>query len=261
MIKVKKNTFIFLFVFSGIIYSCDDNVEPDTTCLLERIQFDELNSLLFTTISGGVIYEVKQQLTVDDDVETLISFRFTYFEDSVAIINQTSTVTSLLPHLWVNTQDEFPVRVVRYFARQGVQLIHSFDYSDPGKLRISLDRVASDGSVLNTGFGDYFIDNSGNVQRLVIFGIDPEDSENFVSLFDRRYSYDEFTNPTKGFYLPYFNATSLPDPRFISNNNILSVNDGGSFTSIDYEYGAQSQVVKSQELDGSSLQFSYINCE
>ncbi len=243
------------------IISCDEDITPATDCILEGIQLDESNSILFTTISGGLIYEVKQQLTLEDETRTLVSFRFNYFEDSIAIINQSSSVSSQFPHLWINLRENRPVKVVRYFAQSDVQLIHTFDYFDPSKIRIKLDRVASNGSLLKAGYGDYFIDDNGNVIRLTLFGIDPDNSAEFIMTSDRTYSYDEFKNPTKGLYLPYFNATSLPDPRFISNNNILSTNEGSNFVALVHQYGAKSQVTQSREPNGSVLQYSYINCE
>ena len=239
---------------------CDDgDVKPD--CILERIQFDDFNSLKFVTISGGQVYQVTQEFELNAEVRELVFFQFTYFEDSIVVINQSDPIITKYPYLWVNLKDGRPEKVVRFFSQSAVRLTHTFDYSQNNRIRISIERLASTGELLRAGYGDYFFDDAGNVTRLVIFGIDPDDRSQLIQVSDQSFTYDGFKSPVKGLYLPWFNATQLPDPRFFSSNNILTVSENNDVGRYRYDYGENDQVQENVQPDGRPIKFTYVNCD
>lgn len=259
----KMRVFIYLLVIPVLflVFGCEEEQDFNTSCLLEEVQFDEFSSLRYITISGGQIYEVRQIFDDGEEVRTLETFRFEHYPDSLAI-KRLSSPNMRLPYMHVLFENELPQKVVRFFPSEGVQLVHTFDYSDPTRIRITLDRIASTGDVLRAGYGDYFLDENGNVSRLNTFGIDQFNyGGDLVEYLDQSFTHDDFRNPVQGFFLPFFNPVALPDPRFFNNNNIISINDqNGSSIFYNHEYGLREETLRSTDSQGGFLEFTYINC-
>jgi len=256
----KLSPLLFLSLVWFFFASAEDENELNfDPFIVESIQFSENSRLVFQTISGGMIYQVKQENLLKETPEVVASFSYSYFSDSIAIKNQLQDNPSRFPYMWVLLENERPKRVTRFFPTGAVQLIHRIDYSDESKIRIDMERVASNLDTLNAGYGEYYLDDNNNVSRLVVFGID-EDNPGQLRLYqDQSYSYDDVTNPIKEFYLPFFNTTSLVNPGFFSANNIISEEgtNGSAFYNLTYGPGGE---LSSSNSSDQLIFFQYLNC-
>jgi len=245
-----------------LLFACseDENELSFDSCIVESIQFSENSRLAFQTISGGMIYQLNQENLFEETPAEVASFAYTYFTDSIAIKNQLQENPSRFPYLWVVLENERPIRVVRYFQTGAVQLIHSIDYSDESQIRVDIERVASNLDTLNAGYGEYYLDENDNVTRLVVFGID-EDNPGQLRLYqDQTYNYDNANNPIKGFYLPFFNITSLVNPGFFSTNNIISEEGTNGSAFYDLTYGTDGELSSSTASSDDRIFYQYLNC-
>lgn len=244
------------------VVSCsvnDSDSERNTECILQQIQFDEFNSLNFKTISGGRIYNLNQEFTLEGETKTVASFLFKYFADSIAVQDQNDPF-SILPFLSVKLNDDKPIRVVKFFSNAGVKLIHELDYFSNNLIRIDLFREASDGGILYVGYSNYHLNEDGNVFRNERFSADRSDTTQFSKFEDRFYTYDNYSNPQKNLYLPFFADTNFPDVKFFSANNILSFTEEDQTFQFEYEYGTNENIVSQTLPDGQSIFFRYVNC-
>ncbi|MFT4738438.1 MAG: hypothetical protein ACI8QD_000150 [Cyclobacteriaceae bacterium] len=244
-----------------VCLSCTDgDISKHDNCILSTIQFDDFNKLQFTTVSGGQIYYVRQTFTFEGETKTVAFYQFTYFEDSLVIKDQLAQVSSLTPYISVKFEDEKPIQVVRFFNSSGVKLVHDFDYSQKDRLQVSLTRVASNGQSLFAAYANYHMNSAGNVSRIERFGIDPDDRSVFILNEDRVFSYDDFKSPVKGYYLPFFTDTNLPDVKFFSTNNVLSIAENNTTARYEYIYDASNNTTAQIPPSGQPVIFSYLNC-
>lgn len=266
MILLKHKTSLFttgicLILSALFIQSCDvaDSGTETESCILNQIQFDEFNTLNFSTVSGGKVFEIKQENTSDGDTEIVASFRFIYQPDSISVNNQLD-VSSQQPFMSVKLEDERPVKVNRFFSMQGVRLQHEISYPDDETIRIDLTRFASTGDVLYVGYSLYHKDSSGNVVHYERFSANRENPGDFTKEEDNRYTYDTLQSAQKGLYLPFFNSTGFPDVRFFSSGNLTSFSDGNQTLFYENEYGPDDQLESQRLPNGQVLLFGYANC-
>jgi len=260
---VDTKVYLFLLFGSCILISCsivNNNDEVTTECYLEEIQFDEFNSLTLQTLSGGRIYRMARENTSAGETNVLDSYKFNYFQDSLAIIDQSNTTTTE-PFLSVRFEEDKPVEVVRFFYSAGVRLIHKVTYLEEGRVRVDLSRMDSLGDLFYVGYSLYHMNSDGNVIRNEQFRADSEDSTSFTKILDRAYSYDSFDSPQEDLFLPFFANPNFPEVQFFSENNILTYTEDGQTRDYQYEYGPDENVVTQVSPSGHSLFFSYSNCE
>jgi hypothetical protein len=251
-------TLFIILLFTGCDLVQSDN-ETDTECYLDRIQFNEFESLNFQTISGGRVYTLTQELIVDGEPSVTASFQFNYKKNSIRVVNRTDP-HPINPYMQITLEDDRPVEVIRYFNSVGVILTHDITYPEQNRIRVDLTREASTGDVLYVGYSDYQLDNSGNVVRQQQFRASDDDPESFTTIFDRFYSYDDNPNPQDDLYLPFFANVNFPDTRFFSSNNITSYTENGETFSFDYDYGPRGEVIRQVQPTGVEILFGYANC-
>ena len=245
-----------------IAVSCSVNnseTETETECILQEIKFGEFNSLKFQTVSGGRIYTLKQEFTFEGETDIVESFQFKYSPDSIAIQDQNDPF-SIYPYLSVRLEDDKPVQVVKFFSQQGVRLIHDIDYSEPNQIRIDLTRIVSFGDKFYEGYSIYHLDSNGNVIRNERFDAVQNDPEELRKIEDRFYMYDDFPNPQKNLYLPFFADRTFPDVKFFSTNNIQSFREQEQRYQFQNIYGEDQNLVSQILPSGQPIHFGYVNC-
>ncbi|MEQ8471311.1 MAG: hypothetical protein RIC35_08995 [Marinoscillum sp.] len=253
---MKWKTFYILVVMSFAI-ACDEIEDPFSGCILESIQFDSYNRLEFMTLSGGMVYQVRQVYEYEDEYKTLASFQFTYYQDSIVVKDQLEP--GKLPYLTVSLANDLPIQVVKYFPSADVQIIHDFTYSDEF-IRIDLTRLASNGESLHAAYAFYHMNKEGNVERIERYEIESENLNNFEKVEDRSFVYDFYNNPFKGLFLPFFANSELPDIKFFSKNNILDIQEQNQVYRYTYQYGEEKSTRVLTDPNGQSVEFSYLNC-
>jgi len=117
------------------------------------------------------------------------------------------------------------VQVQRAFE-SGATYTYKFEYGD-NEMRIVLE-FDPDGELPGVSpivieFGDYFFDGNGNITELLKYrNFDQAPTE--ADLYEQsRFTYDSSNNNWKDMMLFFFGWQTLPDSRFFSNNNIVSV--------------------------------------
>ena len=240
-----------------ILSGCGEDITKPP-CILEEIVLDEFNSLKFRTISGGVVYQVVQEFTLGDEIDTLAYFQYVYFLDSLVVLNQLDP--GQRPYMSVSFENDRPTRVLRYFTSTGVLLDFDFEYGE-SSLRVDLTRIASNGDELLATYANYYFDENDNVERIEQFGIDQEDRSNFVLINDQRFTYDNQVSPLQGLYLPFFANPNVPSVEFFSGNNIISVEDEVGVVEIDYDFNSDNMVSRQINPDGTQIGYEYLNCD
>lgn len=233
--------------------------EEISDCILEEIQFDQFNTLKFQTISGGRIYQIRQELTIEDETKTVASFQFNYFKDSLSVVDQLNGST-VQPFLTVILEDDKPKKITRFFSTAGVRLIHEVSYPESSLIRTDLTRVASTGDTLYVGYSNYHTGTGGNILRNERFRADDDEPSGFIKIEDRIYTYDDNPSPQENLFLPFFSDTNFPDVKFFSPNNILSYTEDGQTFEFSYEYGESNHPVSMTLPFGQSVFFGYVNC-
>jgi len=262
-ISIEHRLVRFLFIallFLGACGLVESENEEETECYLSRIQFNPFDSLNFRTISGGRIYSLTQELTIDDETSITASFQFTYQQESIRVVDQLNP-HPINPYMAITRDDEDrPVEVIRYFNSIGVILTHEITYPEKNKIRVDLTREASTGNVLYIGYSDYILDDDGNVVRNQQFRADSEEPSGFSPILDRFYTYDDNPNPQDDLYLPFFANVNFPDLTFFSANNVLSYTEDGQTFTFEYDYGPNGEVVRQTRPTGNEILFGYANC-
>ncbi|WP_340105757.1 hypothetical protein [Rhodohalobacter sp. 8-1] len=256
--------FLLLLIIPLLLLgACDllqSESEEDTECYLSKIQFNEFDSLKFRTISGGRVYSLKQELTVDGETDITASFQFSYNKESIRVVDQLN-LHPTNPYMSVTLDgDDRPVEVIRFFNSIAVKLTHDISYPEENKIRVDLTREASTGDVLYVGYSNYNLDDEGNVIRLQQFRAEEDAPTQFTPMLDRFYTYDDHPNPQDGLYLPFFANVNFPTLTFFSSNNILSYTENGQAFTFDYEYGPDEEVIRQTRPAGNEILFGYANC-
>ena len=132
-------------------------------------------------------------------------------------------------------------QVQRVFEN-GNTYIYKFDYQD-SNLRIFLE-FDPDGDLPAAApvlieFGDYIFDTNGNVVEVLKYrNVNQPPTE--ADLYERsRYTYDSANNNWQDLMLFFFGWQTMPDSRFFSSNNIVSVDQeipGESTKSYQFQY-------------------------
>lgn len=259
---IDSNSLLWIPLLMVVGVSCsvnDSESDNITDCILQEIRFDEFNSLHFSTISGGRIYNLTQEFTFEGETDIVESFQFRYSPDSIAIQDQNDPF-STYPFIGVRLEDEKPVQVVKFFSGSGVRLIHDIDYSRANQIRIDLTRIVSFGDEFYEGYSLYHLDSEGNVIRNERFEAVYEEAGEFIKFEDRFYTYDDFPNPQKDLYLPFFADRNFPDVKFFSPNNIQSFTEQEQLFQFQNIYGEAENLVSQILPGGQSVFFGYVNC-
>lgn len=237
------------------------NSVPENSCILSEIQFAETSKLSFTTVSGGQIYQLKQEFIREDgETVTVAAFQFQYFADSMVVRNMLTEVQKF-PYMTVKFDGNRPQRVEKYFGGSGVRLIHRMDYSEEDRILVDLFREASDGQVLYAGYSNYFTDSDGNITRNERFLVSRDDPEVFEKFEDVSFEYDSNISPQKNLFLPFFTDTNFPDVRFFSPNNILAIRGEEGVENYQYGYDSFGNMTSMIQPDGTPFYFRYVGCD
>ncbi len=161
---------------------------------------------------------------------------------------------------------------VKRFFGNGTTYIYNLDYT-PANIRItaSVDTDGADGDELPITFeyGDYKLDERGNVIEILKYrNIETPPTEN--DLYERStFTYDTGNNNWKDLAVFFFGWQTLPDTRYFSPNNILSVNrqvpnDEARVFQFQYVYDGEGRTVTGFtqwfpiNTDGRIESYSYI---
>ncbi|WP_258097778.1 hypothetical protein [Marinoscillum pacificum] len=251
---MKKWGWLILIVFS--LPACrDEDLSPDQ-CILESIHLDDYNRLEFLTLSGGRIYQIKQQLEVDGDIDLVSSFQFTYFNDSVVVLDQLNP--GKFPYMRVQMENEQPIKIIRHFPTEDVLLFHDLMYYDD-RVEVKMSRLASTGDLADLAFGVYYFNENNNIGRVEKFRSDFEGS--FYKYEERFFQYDQGISPLKNMLIPFFIQVALPDAEFFSCNNITVDQRIDARDNYSYRYSESGHTVAQIASDGSQVSFSYLNCD
>jgi len=242
------------------ITSCsEDDGEPTYSCLLSRIVYDQTGSLKLETISGGKIYQMKEQYLEASRYKTLVTYGFKYPLNEVVIDNLSDDTSTPLIHAY--SENGRPVKVERYFSDSGVTLTHVITY-EGAVVRDELNWRAKSGATLKYGYSEYYLDVNGNVENYKQFNYDIEDQSIITQTEDIQFEYDESDSPWAGLYFPLFLNIGMADVKFFSKNNIVNIFDKQASQRYDYQYN-QNGLPTLLSISGSSneVAFKYINCE
>ena len=253
---------LFLLIFLLFLSGCgilESENEEGTECYLSKIQFNQFDSLNFRTISGGKVYSLTQELTIDGESDITASFKFFYQQETIRIVDQLNP-HPVNPYMAITLEGDRPTEVIRYFNSVGVVLIHEISYPQENRVRVDLTREASTGDVLYIGYSDYNFDDNGNVTRVQQFRANDDNPSEFTTILDRFYTYDDKPNPQNELYLPFFANVNFPTLTFFSTNNILSYTEGGQTFNFDYDYGPDGEVIRQTRPAGNEILFGYANC-
>lgn len=244
---------LLLIILSG----CEDEGFQPPTCILEEIEFDSNNRYRFETISGGTIYRQIQEYVTNDRIETLASFQFQYFTDSLVILDQLNP--GKYPYLRAKYEDDRLKEVVRHFPLSDVLVTHFFSYNED-HFRVDMYRLASTGDYSYVAYGIYYTDESGNITRQESYLSQIENPDSFVRSEDRYFLYDLAKSPLQGLFLPFFSSFSLPGPEFFSPNNIVADQIDNTRREFQYQYGANGSTLAQIGTSGAAIQYHYLNC-
>ncbi|MTI40663.1 hypothetical protein [Fulvivirga lutimaris] len=258
-IKFSKTlTLCFITLLPFVVSCSEEEGKPNTSCLLRRIVYDQTGSLLLETVSGGKIYQIKEQFKEGGKYKTLVTYGFKYPLNQVAIddLSDDSTVPLILVYLDNNR----PVKVEKYFSDSGVTLTHVITYEGT-VIRDELNWEAKSGEKLKYGYADYLLDDNGNVVNYKQFNYGIEDQSIITQTEDIQFEYDESESPWDGLYFPFFANIGMVDIKFFSKNNIVNIYDKIASQRYDYQYN-QSGLPTLLSVSGSSneVEFEYINC-
>ena len=242
-----------------LVVSCaEQEGQPEFNCLLRRIVYDQSGSLLLETVSGGKIYQMKEQYYEGGKYQTLVPYKFKIPMTQVLIddLSDDSTV----PLITVFLENERPVKVEKYFSDSGVTLTHIITY-EGAQIRDQLNWQAKSGEKLKYGYADYFLDANGNVVNYKQFNYDIEDQSIITQTEDIQFEYDDSESPWDGLYFPFFANIGMVDIKFFSKNNIVNIYNKSASQRYDYQYN-QSGLPTLLSVSGSAneVEFEYINC-
>lgn len=254
-----------LLVLCSLLYliSCSfgetDRIQFEN-CILNEIKYDQFNSLKFQTISGGRIYRVTQEFTLDDEVEIVRAYQFKYSPGTITIINEKEPL-SPKPFMTVEHHDFKPTQIQRYFFTSGVTLYHDISYPQEDIIRVEITRETSAGDLFTFGYSIYELNSEGNIIRNKRYLAERENPSEFEKVQDRFFSYDDFPSPQVDLYLPFFADINFPDVKFFSTNNILSFTENNQLFQFQYEYGENNNTLSQTLPVGQSIEFKYANCD
>ena len=243
-----------------IMSSCFIEETPAPICILESIEFSPTNRLEFTTINGGQLYQMKQYVFAEGKDNLVASYQYQYFQDSI-VIRDLRRSSIYLPYMMIKMDGNRPLKVMRYSFVTGVKVIYDFDYSDKEKISFQMTRESVEGDRLLFAYGTYTLDLDGNTSRFQQYFIDTETLDKFYLVNDVFYSYDDFTNPTEGLFVPHFTANRLPDPIFFNSNNQITMMESSAISNFSYTYGDGDHTKTQTFPGGGEVIFNYLNCK
>ena len=229
-------------------------------CILNEIKYDQSNSLKFQTISGGRIYRVTQEFTIDDEVEIVRAYQFKYSPGKITIINEKESL-SPKPFMTVEHDDFKPTQIQRYFFTSGVTLYHDISYPQDDIIRVEITRETSAGDLFTFGYSTYELNSDGNIIRNERYLAERNNPTVFEKVQDRFFSYDNFPSPQIDLYLPFFADVNFLDVKFFSTNNILSFTENNQVFQFQYVYGENNNTLSQTLPVGQSIEFRYANCD
>lgn len=261
MLKRIRTASLLVILMAFLSSSCQEQEMDAPGCILESIQFSPSNTLAFKTINGGQIYQLKQLTLFEGRTITSSFYQYKYFKDSITISDQLVPSRYGIPYLSVKLENNQPVQVVRHSDATQIKVIYDIDYSDPNRIQISLTRENNIGERLLFSYGIYDLDVNKNVTHVQSYFINTETLSDFILFEDRQLTYDQFFNPMKGLLVPYFTANRLPDVKFFSSQNLLTITENEQVARYSYQYGSEDHTVTQTLPEGSQVVFNYLNCD
>ncbi len=216
------------FLLLVLVFSCSD----DDTMIEDPIEENRLESIAFgSEVRYNFSYFnkfifVQPQVFSDGGYQNAGNgLELTNFDGIVEI--RFSSGRGVQGRLFVRAIEENGrlVEVQRGFE-SGATYTYQFEYSD-NSMRITLE-FDPDGELTGVDpivieYGDYFFSTNGNITEVLKYR-NFEQTPTESDLYERsRFTYDSANNNWKDMMLFFFGWQTLPDSRFFSNNNIVSV--------------------------------------
>ncbi|MDJ0646339.1 MAG: hypothetical protein QNJ57_10195 [Flavobacteriaceae bacterium] len=158
------------------------------------------------------------------------------------------------------------VQIKRFYPSTNAN-IFDFDY-DNEKVRIT-QKYFNGNSIQSIAFGDYFLDQDGNISAVKKYKFDDiNDPSSFKLTEEKSFTYDDAKNPWKGILFPIYLCQSLPKAKYLSNNNATSEIKNSETTEFLFEYDENNHVIKGfvEEINACSSPkiveefYSYSDC-
>jgi hypothetical protein len=207
-----------------------EDLETEQSCLIKEIRF--------ATSKYEYIYnnnnELRQIINTYNDNPT------TYYVNQIT--NDSINIGIILDDL----SQDFPTISSKYDGKKLIQIkrfynpsklnIFNFEYAE-GKITVRQD-YSSGTSYQNVNYGDYFINQDGNVTSAKLYKYDNNSPNNFTLFKESNYTYDSGNNTWKGIVYPTFLCQNLPDAMWFSQNNVISETNNNYYnnTSTNYYY-------------------------
>lgn len=215
-----------------------ENSVTDQSCLIEEIRFatskfeyiynnnDELQQIINTYNGNSTAYYVNK-----------------ITNDSITIGQILDDLSQSSPLISAKYNGEKLTQLKRFYTSSSIN-VFIFEYTQ-GKITVRQD-YATGISYQNVYYGDYFLDQNGNVTSVKFYEYDHNAPNNFSLINEFDYTYDNGNNPWKGIIYPTFLCQYLPNAMLFSQNNILTEtnNNTSNTTYYGYEYDEHNLTIK-----------------
>lgn len=239
-----KHSTIKLICITLLLINCssgDSNTDPipenpvtEQNCLVDEIRF--------ATSKYEYIYDNDNKL--HQIINTYNNTPSTYYvnqitNDSITIGLILDNLSQDLPTISAKFNGEKLTHLKRFYYDPIRVNIFIFEYTDD---KIIVRQDYSAGTLYqNVNYGDYFINQDGNVTSAKLYKYDINSPNNFTLINELNYAYDSGNNPWKGVIYPTFLCQNLPNAMLFSQNNVISETNNNYFNNTStnnyYSYG------------------------
>ncbi len=263
-----KSTIFTILIICFFFFSCskdttsEDNILQAQNCNVSEISYK--SSKFEYKYNEDGLYLINE--FINDN------FKVSYYVNKA--INDSITIGIVRDDL----SKDPPFITAKYDGTKLVQLkriypstnsnIYNFDY-DSEKVRIT-QKYSNGNTIQNIAFGDYFLDQDGNISTVKKYKYDDINDPSISTLTEEiSFTYDNAKNPWKGILFPTFLCQSLPNTKYISINNATAEINNSETTVFTFEYDENNNPVKGIVEDISAACnsaiiveefYSYSNC-
>ena len=212
-----------------------------------------VNEIRFATSKFEYIYDNNKLHQI---INTYNNNSSTYYvnqitNDSITIGLIFDDLTQDLPIISAKYNGEKLTHLKRFYYNPIRFNIFTFEYTED---KIVVRQDYSSGTLYqNVNYGDYFINQDGNVTSARLYRYDINSPNNFALINEINYAYDSGNNPWKGVIYPTFLCQNLPNAMIFSQNNVISETDNNYFNNTStnnyysYEYDEYNLTIKGMD--------------